>query len=142
MPADSRAAVRLTLAGDPAEVRAGLRSLLAAPPLAALPPGLREDAELVLAEVLNNIAEHAYADAPGPIEVHLAQDRGGIACEVRDRGAAMPQGCLPQGRLPALDGPDLPEGGFGWHLIRALTHDLCYERDGTGNRLSFRIGRD
>ncbi|WP_372605603.1 ATP-binding protein, partial [Actibacterium sp.] len=32
------------------------------------------DAELVLAELLNNIAEHAYAQAPGgPVELSLAR---------------------------------------------------------------------
>lgn len=141
MPADDAAVARLTIAGEPAAVREGLRALMAAPPLAGLPQDLRQDAEIVLAEALNNIAEHAYAAGEGAIEVEVAPAAGGVACTIRDRGAAMPGGALPAGLLPAADGPDLPEGGFGWHLIRRLTRDLAYRRDGSGNRLSFRIAR-
>ncbi|HMO06518.1 MAG TPA: ATP-binding protein [Paracoccaceae bacterium] len=131
----------MTIAGDPASVRAGLCALMAAPPLAGLPSDLRQDAELVLAEVLNNIAEHAYAAGPGPIEVQLLPDRGGFACIVRDRGTAMPGGTLPAGLPPSPDGPNPPEGGFGWHLIRSLVQDLSYVRDAAGNKLTFRISR-
>ena len=41
--------------------------------------------------------------------------------------------------LEALGEQDLPEGGFGWFLIRELTHDLTYRRDGSRNHLSFRM---
>ena len=57
----------------------------------------------------------------------------------------MPGGRPPAGRLP--DGADcalvdLPEGGFGWHLIRTLTRDLAYVRSGGCNRLSFLLPRN
>ena len=34
---------------------------------------------------------------------------------------------------------DLPEGGFGWHVIRTLSKDLHYRRENGRNQLSFRL---
>jgi serine/threonine-protein kinase RsbW len=99
--------------------------------------------ELVLAEVLNNVAEHAYGDSgKGPIELTVTVHEGCIQCRVKDFGAPMPGGALPPARrhsVKALALQDLPEGSFGWALIRDLTTDLNYQRvDGT-NLLCFRI---
>lgn len=102
----------------------------------------RGTCETVLAEVMNNIVEHAYADRDdGSIKVVLVHDGFGLRVEITDTGAPMPGGCLPSPRRGALDvAPcDLPEGGFGWALIRDLTTGLEYQRaDGT-NRLRFRV---
>lgn len=98
--------------------------------------------ETVLAEVLNNIVEHAYANGgDGDIGLTLARAQSGLAVQVTDTGAAMPGGRLPAPQLAALDGPrdDLPEGGFGWALIRDLTVGLDYRRTGGTNRLRFRV---
>jgi serine/threonine-protein kinase RsbW len=98
--------------------------------------------EIALAEGLNNIVEHAYADRPdGEIEVHVTAIETGLAFEIWDDGAPMPTGRLPLGK--AAD-PDLPaheqaEGGYGLLLIRQLARKLRYERLGERNRLSFRI---
>jgi serine/threonine-protein kinase RsbW len=116
--------------------------MLAAPPLTGLPADDRGLAELVLAEVLNNVAEHAYQEKGGRVEVTLRATSGGIACSVTDCGRAMPGGQLPEGRLPGgADVPlaDLPEGGFGWHLIRSLCADLTYARIAGQNRLEFSL---
>jgi serine/threonine-protein kinase RsbW len=52
----------------------------------------------------------------------------------------MPKETLPEGRLIArADVSNLPEGGFGWFLIRALSRDLDYRRVGGRNLLSFRL---
>ena len=109
--------------------------------------GLERDAlirlELVLAEVLNNIVEHAYCDTGhGDIALEAAVHGNTIWCHLTDRGRAMPGGKLPPARrydLDALDILDLPEGGFGWGLIRDLTSSLSYARCGAQNRLSFSI---
>lgn len=99
--------------------------------------------ELVLAEALNNVAEHAYPahHAEGPIQVTCDFDRGGLNVMVADEGLAMPDGQAPPGNPQAvdLDVQDLPEGGFGWFLIRDLTRDLTYTRIGQENRLCFRM---
>jgi serine/threonine-protein kinase RsbW len=132
----------LTLAfqADPASVRRALEHMLSSPPLFYLSGEDRSMAELVLAEVLNNVAEHAYGEAGGKVEVSLQQDPDGLRCLVIDEGRAMPGGRLPEGRLPGgsdVDLADLPEGGFGWHLIRSLSTDLTYTRVDGQNRLSF-----
>jgi len=125
--------------------------------------------ELVLAEALNNITEHAYGPEGGPVELSIkvapvsseprqctasrpaptADSVIGhipcgtsdgcdvvILCEVRDYGRPMPAGGPPDPGLPTIEPPDiLPEGGFGWHIIRCLVADLSYERVGDCNRL-------
>jgi serine/threonine-protein kinase RsbW len=129
----------LVFTADPDAVRAALASLIAASPVHDLSEDDRGTVELVLAEVLNNVAEHAYAGGSGPVEVGLCATPLGIACRIVDRGLAMPEGRLPEGALPPAAPDDLPEGGFGWHLIRSLTADLSYARSAGQNRLSFLI---
>jgi len=110
--------------------------MTSAPLLTQLTPDHLATVELVLAEVLNNVTEHAYADSAGDVSVTLRPTRGGLACQVVDRGRAMPGGLLPEGHLPVMD---LPEGGFGWHLVHKLTQDLHYHRAAGENRLGFLI---
>lgn len=98
--------------------------------------------ELVLAEAMNNIVEHAYEEQPhGTIELSLKKMHNGVNFELFDQGKPMPEGELPLGRAPDPDTAlgDLPEGGFGWFLIRDLAHDLKYERLDKGNLLCFRL---
>jgi serine/threonine-protein kinase RsbW len=134
----------LVFLASPAAIRDTLARMLAGPPLRDLPPDARGTAELVLAEVLNNVAEHAYAEGPGPVAVTLTAGPTGIGCLIVDQGSAMPGGRLPEGVLPRADTAlaDLPEGGFGWHLIHSLTRDLAYVRTGGCNRLSFLLPQD
>ena len=127
---------RLTLVADPVAVRAGLARIVASAPLAALSADHRATAEIVLAEVLNNIAEHAYSGVPGDIFIQLAATPAGLECRIADRGREMPGGSPPAGALPQ---EDLPEGGFGWYLIRSLTHGLTYQRKDGQNLLHFVI---
>ena len=98
--------------------------------------------ELVLGEVLNNVVEHAYGPGKtGEVEMACTPRGGALDFEVRDGGRALPGLTLPEGVLPDLDcaRDNLPEGGFGWSLIHALTHDLCYRRIGGHNRLTFAV---
>lgn len=102
----------------------------------------RDTVQIVLAEVLNNIVEHAYREASGPIEICLSPTDAALAFAVCDRGRPMPNGLLPDSPLIcAASVEDLPEGGFGWHLIRTLTDDLLYRRIDGENRLCFSILR-
>ncbi len=120
-----------------AEARVGLAALAPCPEAAGT-------IELVLAEVLNNICEHAYRGAPGPVELSVRLEGEMLLFETRDHGVPMPNGRAPAGRRASLDRPleDIPEGGFGWYLIRQLTTDLIYSRVGDRNDLSFRMRRD
>jgi serine/threonine-protein kinase RsbW len=132
--------LHIVLAANPDAVRDGLARMMALQPLAGLSGDDRGAAELVLAEILNNVAEHAYSDATGTVAVTLLPVPVGLDCLVVDQGVAMPDSQLPAGKLttgPDTGVDDLPEGGFGWHLIRVLTRNLSYVREGDCNRLSF-----
>jgi serine/threonine-protein kinase RsbW len=106
-------------------------------------PGQVDDASIALAEALNNIEEHAYSgrrEQPVWVEIDARGNR--VRCRIEDCGAPLPGGVLPGGRLPPADPcahDDLPEGGFGWALLRRLTRDLAYQRHDDRNRLTFRI---
>ena len=97
--------------------------------------------ELVLAEALNNIVEHAYAGGSGPIDIELTAAPNGICVRLEDKGFALPDERMPLGSTVgcATATDDLPEGGFGWFLIRQLAHDLEYRREAGTNILTFRF---
>ncbi|MCE6952495.1 ATP-binding protein [Cereibacter sphaeroides] len=133
---------RISIDSEPMAVRAALAQLLDSLILRSLPVEDRDAAEIVLAEVLNNVVEHAYLSGRGEIEVALQLSRGRLTCEITDSGAPMPDQRLPEGGVPEpLPGEPLPEGGFGWSMIRALAKDLEYRRSDGLNRLSFRLGQ-
>jgi serine/threonine-protein kinase RsbW len=99
--------------------------------------------EVVLAEVMNNVAEHAYAwRRDGEMLLGLRMTAEGLVVSVTDEGLPMPDAELPFGeRLdPTVPVGDLPEGGFGWLIIRQLARDVSYVRQDGVNQLSFRIG--
>lgn len=101
--------------------------------------------ELILAEVLNNIVEHGYENnGDGSITLSIVRDQRGISCAVSDDGVALPMGCLMQGAGAEIDHSrpepeDLPEGGFGWFLVRDLAEGLGYHRENGRNLLAFRL---
>jgi len=137
--------VHLLFPGDSQSVRQALKTAMAA--FRAMPLGgsLSGVVEIVLAEVLNNVVEHAYAEhGRGIVEVEVELTSAALLFRVRDDGLPMPEGEAPEGEARDLDvvTDDLPEGGFGWFLIRELTEGLCYRRIGNRNELTFRIARD
>lgn len=99
--------------------------------------------ELVLAEALNNIVEHAYPDdSPGGlIAIACRHQPDGLNITVTDNGCAMPDGQMPIGMAPEVDVDvmDMPEGGFGWFLIKDLAKDVRYRREGAANLLDLRL---
>lgn len=130
--------LRATMSGTAEAVQQVLCNLLTGPVFANVSPCLASNAEIVLAEVLNNIVEHAYATTTGDIALKVHRTDAGLACEVTDWGVEMPGLTLPQGAFQALgEIDDLPEGGFGWFLIRSLVEGLIYRREMGENRLSF-----
>jgi len=98
--------------------------------------------EIVLAEVLNNINEHAYEGASnGEITAKIQHRDADFTFDIWDKGKAMPGDLAPAGKKADIDVPvpDLPEGGFGWFLIREMTADLTYARKANQNHLRFRL---
>ena len=141
------------LRADPMEVRRALVSV-GARFVDVLDPERLGRLELVLAEVLNNIVEHGYADRPpGMIHLSIVPSGRGLSCAVADDGAALPHECLaprhdpltranaanPRGRSEETF-LHLPEGGFGWVLIQGLTTNLCHYRENGRNILAFYLG--
>ena len=121
-------------------VRDGLCEILRHPVMAHQTDELRSDVEVVLAEALNNVVKHAYRQSDGQIELLVRIVSGRLLCDIFDTGAAMPNGDLPLGLAqPIMPDHDLPEGGFGWFLIRSLTQNLTYRRINARNHLSFHL---
>lgn len=105
-------------------------------------PDLRDMFQIVLAETLNNVVEHAYHFEDGhPITLTLLRDCNAVTCLVQDQGCAMPGKVLPMGSEPDLDvaQADLPEGGFGWFLIFSMAESVLYESNDTTNTLTIRL---
>ena len=99
-------------------------------------------AELVLGEVLNNVVEHAYGEGNGGrIRLTCRASGDALAFCVCDAGRPLPGLVPPPGLPPDLDcaREDLPEGGFGWFLVRSLTSGLTYARRLGYNVLRFRV---
>ncbi|MDE4275169.1 ATP-binding protein [Phaeobacter gallaeciensis] len=103
-------------------------------------PELRVDeVQIALAEAVNNVVEHAYAGkTPGDVRIRCSLEPERLWINITDAGAPFPEGELPEGKPANLDvaPEDLPEGGFGWFLIRELTSDIHYERSVGNNQLS------
>lgn len=99
--------------------------------------------ELVMAEALNNIVEHGYPDPEngGPISVYCEHGSTGLTIKLVDKGLPMPNGQTPIGLVADtdVDLKDMPEGGFGWFIIKTLAKDVVYSRVNEVNLLDLRI---
>lgn len=120
------------------EAVTALRGTLAA---AGVAPGLQFRVELVLAEVLNNITEHAYGGGAGSVRLDARLEGDAVCVTITDRGAPMPGGVTPDGALPDTEVPcELqPEGGFGWYLIHSQADSLLYRHENGENILGLRF---
>lgn len=105
------------------------------------PKAGRIDVQIVLAEALNNIVEHAF-DGPlretdGQCSLELRVSGPMLHLRIEDNGRPMPGLKLPNGAMPkpGAHAQDTPEGGFGWGLIHALSHTVHYARQGHRNVL-------
>jgi serine/threonine-protein kinase RsbW len=93
--------------------------------------------ELVLAEVLNNIAEHGGRESinhPISPKWHTSD---GLCINVIDAGQCIPTGTITNAQMPNLDTEidHLPEGGFGWALVGILCSKVHAKRRGSFNTL-------
>lgn len=104
-----------------------------------LPEDRVGDVQIALAEAINNVVEHAYeGKAAGDVSICCDLDHKHLLIRISDAGPPFPGGILPEGKPADISGPleSLPEGGFGWFLIRELTNSLHYERHNGSNQLS------
>lgn len=104
-----------------------------------IPDSRVQEVQIALAEAVNNVVEHAYAGtAPGDVLVRCNLHPDQLWVNINDAGVPFPNGALPEGKHAELGDSleDLPEGGFGWFLIRELASDIQYRRDADKNQLS------
>ncbi|MGR3501916.1 ATP-binding protein [Pseudaestuariivita sp.] len=130
------------LKNDTFSVRHALSDIIAALKSRKVDPEALGSVEIVLAEALNNVVEHAYdATECGDIEVNAQVLLGRVQFDILDTGRQMPFGTPPLGHPVDLDtsADDLPEGGFGWFLIREMTETLEYTHQNGRNRLSLTL---
>ena len=117
-------------------VRTALADALAGLGYLGLSEEERGTLEIVLAEALNNVVEHAAR--AGGIELRINGAGRTLRCAVIDDGAPMAGTVAERAVLPD---PSIPgDGGFGCFLINALAEDVRYVTRAGRNRLSFCIG--
>lgn len=103
---------------------------------------LRDRVELVMAEILNNIVEHAYINPQdGDIVIRILSGATHFHIEITDHGRPLPGGRIPAPVFPKLQGriEDLPEGGFGWLIVHTISNVRTYTRTGRQNHLCLEI---
>lgn len=95
--------------------------------------------DLVLEEILVNIARYAYEGGVGDVEVGYSTQGDGLLVEVTDRGRSY-------NPLEAAPAPDLtlgladrPIGGLGVLLVKQIVSSLSYRRQDGQNMVSFRF---
>ena len=104
-----------------------------------------DEVEIVLAEALTNVVEHAYRDGTaGWIRLRCRACDDRLVLSILDGGGGALVKGLPGADMPELevDTSNLPEGGFGWPLIQSLASSVGYRRRLGVNRLeiAFQLG--
>jgi anti-sigma regulatory factor (Ser/Thr protein kinase) len=104
---------------------------------AEVPADELEKLDLVLEEILMNIARYAYPSGNGAAEVAFAPAGAGkLYVEISDWGNAFnPLDVEPPDFSRGL--AERPIGGLGVFLVRSLVSDIAYRREGDRNVLSF-----
>lgn len=128
--------------GSPQGVRRALSDIRRELDAAGTLPDLMGRIETVMAEVLNNVVEHALAGEPaGLVEACGQRRQKQWHFQVKDTGHPLPQKRLPSNQMPSIDTAleDLPEGGFGWAMVHMLTRDISYCRQPGRNCLRFSV---
>lgn len=143
LPDDTWAQIlELKIDGTDKAVRQALQHLLVNFTKARLSQDDIEHAQIVLGEALNNIVEHAFVNRnDGQIGLKSFRSKKTLKVIIMDDGAEMPNGIPPYDPQPEIkvDLDQLPEGGFGWHMIRTLTDRFEYKRDANRNILTVHI---
>jgi serine/threonine-protein kinase RsbW len=118
-----------------ADIRAALQTITTELRRRHAPSALVDDVNIVLGEVMTNIARHGYPYQTGWIDCMLTLHVDGAECRVTDAGVAYDPCQLGKSPSPHR----LAEGGYGWALIHALSVGLRYDRQDGQNALRFVI---
>ena len=128
---------RLTLPASPESIAAFCEFVRPGALAAGIAASELEKLDLVLEEILINVARYAYAPDQGVVEVACSGlGHGKVQVEVGDYGRVF--------NPLELDPPDLsrglaerPIGGLGAFLVRSMVDSIDYRREGNRNVLSF-----
>jgi serine/threonine-protein kinase RsbW len=134
----------ITFTATETGVRDAMRAIMRRVQSDAAEPEAQVAIEIAIAEAVNNIVEHGYAGMkPGEICVRIHPSPARVRIEIIDSGAPYPGGLVPEPSTHDLSRSihDLPEGGFGWLLIRRLASGVAYRRKKGRNHLFLAIER-
>ncbi len=132
---------RLSLPASLNSLQAFLDFAHAGAQAAGLDSGDQDRLDLVLEELLVNVARYAYQPGTGDVELAYAvESPGRLTFQVVDKGHAFNP---LEADDPDLEGrlEDRPVGGLGVYLVRHLADSISYRRDGDHNVISFRFPR-
>jgi serine/threonine-protein kinase RsbW len=111
----ARSNIRLELASRPEDVVLARELLSGVAAAASIGPEGIEDIRTAVSEACNNVVQHAYDGAPGPIELDLALQDDALQVTVRDRGGGM---------HPWIRTPKSDTLGIGLLVIKALAESV------------------
>jgi serine/threonine-protein kinase RsbW len=138
---ESGCILTMTLDAGPAAVESARHALVDFLAPHELSPKASYAVELVLEEVLMNIAWHAY-DGPAPREARLTVqvDADGVLMQFEDDGRAFDPTLHAEPKPPA-NLEDARPGGLGLGLVRRFARHIGYQRFDGKNRLTITISR-
>lgn len=127
--------------------RHAIQSVIAWLADAGLAGEARGDVEIALAEAVNNVVKHGYCGVmAGRMRLDCRLTGQALQIDLTDNGPGLPGGAPPKQRNIDLSvaRDQLPEGGFGWLLIRRIADEVDYARCGESNVLTLRfdVSRD
>ena len=101
-----------------------------------------DDVQIVLLEAINNIVEHGHVNRfPSRVLLTIRESSDHVRLRLIDHGHSYPKGVIPGGKFPELpeNTSQIPEGGFGWPLIHALSTKISYKRRLGANTLEITL---
>jgi len=131
---------RLSLPASLNSLQAFLEFAHAGADAAGLTAAERDQLDLVLEELLVNVARYAYRPGTGDVELAYAVEDGNLLLQVLDKGRFFNP---LEKEEPDLRSnlEDLPVGGLGIFLFRHLVDSPSYRREQDCNVVSFRFPR-
>ncbi len=97
---------------------------------------VRCNLQLALSEALTNVIRHGYPDGGKPwIQLRLMAQDERLFIELRDNGVEFDPTsycCEPESEVEGM----IPEGGYGLMIVRQVTDDIYYRREGSVNVLT------
>ena len=115
------------------DISAWVRSFAAAN---GFPEAHVDDVDLCIHEVVANVARHGYRTWPaGPIAIRLERLESGLRATVEDEAPPFNPFDHEEPREPqSIEEASI--GGYGIHIVRSLSTDVRYRREGGRNVVS------